>query len=289
MLTDVERRYSQCEKEALAAVSGCERLWYYLLGSEFKLITDNRAVQLIFSSSTLRQHASNAGNFDSHSSTSRSATRRARPTWPYSRHPDTKESLSALEAEQQTEQYINLLVNYATPGALTVAEIAAATKGDKELVALMVFIKNGTGKLPSSLSAYQHVLSELAVSEEGILLRGTRIVIQSALKARVLGIAHAGHQGIVKTKRLIRSKLWFPGIDALAERVVRECVACQAANQRPENEPLKPSPLPSGPWEQLSADFYGPMKDSKYYLVVYDEYSRYVVVSLLSTVSADAV
>ena len=263
-------------------MSGCERLWYYLLGSEFKLITDNRAVQLIFSSSTLRQHASNAGNFDSHSSTSRSATRRARPTWPTTTPDIPIQSRAADRAVHQPARQ-------PCYGALTVAEIAAATKDDKELAALMAFIKNGTGKLPSSLSAYQHVLSELAVSEEGILLRGTRIVIQSALKARVLGIAHAGHQGIVKTKRLIRSKLWFPGIDALAERVVRECVACQAANQRPENEPLKPSPLPSGPWEQLSADFYGPMKDSKYYLVVYDEYSRYVVVSLLSTVSADAV
>ena len=47
-LTEVERRYSQCEKEALAAVWGCERLWLYLIGRPFILETDNRAIQILF-------------------------------------------------------------------------------------------------------------------------------------------------------------------------------------------------------------------------------------------------
>jgi hypothetical protein len=32
LLTEVERRYSQCEKEATAAVWGCGRFWLYLIG-----------------------------------------------------------------------------------------------------------------------------------------------------------------------------------------------------------------------------------------------------------------
>jgi hypothetical protein len=36
------------EKEALAVVWACEKLYLYLYGCEFKLITDIRAVQLIF-------------------------------------------------------------------------------------------------------------------------------------------------------------------------------------------------------------------------------------------------
>ena len=50
MLSDVERRYSQCEKEALAAVWGPERFWLYVIGHPFTLVTDNRAIQLIFGS-----------------------------------------------------------------------------------------------------------------------------------------------------------------------------------------------------------------------------------------------
>ena len=48
MLSDVERRYSQCEKEVLAVWS-CERYWLYLIGKPFKLVTDNRAVKLTLS------------------------------------------------------------------------------------------------------------------------------------------------------------------------------------------------------------------------------------------------
>ena len=47
-LNEVERRYSQIEKEALAVVWACEKLHLYLFGREFVMVTDNRAVELIF-------------------------------------------------------------------------------------------------------------------------------------------------------------------------------------------------------------------------------------------------
>ena len=48
VLTDVERRYSQTEREALAVVWAIEKLHLYLIGSYFKLLTDCKAVVLIF-------------------------------------------------------------------------------------------------------------------------------------------------------------------------------------------------------------------------------------------------
>ena len=48
LLTEVERRYSQCEKEALAVVWACERAHIYLIGHKFLIAVDNRAVQLIY-------------------------------------------------------------------------------------------------------------------------------------------------------------------------------------------------------------------------------------------------
>jgi hypothetical protein len=48
LLTDVETRYSQCEKEALAVVWGCKKFWVYLYGKRLRLVTDNRAIQAIF-------------------------------------------------------------------------------------------------------------------------------------------------------------------------------------------------------------------------------------------------
>ena len=47
-LTEVDKRYSQVEREALAVVWACERLKMYLIGKEFDLNVDNKPVQLIF-------------------------------------------------------------------------------------------------------------------------------------------------------------------------------------------------------------------------------------------------
>ena len=47
--SDVERRYSQTEKETLAIVWAIERLHLYLYGKQFTLYTDCKPVQMIFS------------------------------------------------------------------------------------------------------------------------------------------------------------------------------------------------------------------------------------------------
>jgi hypothetical protein len=48
-LSDVETRYSQVEKEALAVVWACEKLHLYLIGGKpFEIVTDNKAVELIY-------------------------------------------------------------------------------------------------------------------------------------------------------------------------------------------------------------------------------------------------
>ena len=48
-LSDVERRYSQTEKEALTLVWACERFHQYVHGIEFTLETDHRPLQLMYS------------------------------------------------------------------------------------------------------------------------------------------------------------------------------------------------------------------------------------------------
>ena len=48
-LTDVERRYSQTEREALAMVWSCERFHVYLYGRKFELWTDHKPLECIYS------------------------------------------------------------------------------------------------------------------------------------------------------------------------------------------------------------------------------------------------
>ena len=48
-LSDVERRYSQTEKEALGIVWFCERFHGYLYGVDFELRTDHKPLGFIYS------------------------------------------------------------------------------------------------------------------------------------------------------------------------------------------------------------------------------------------------
>ena len=51
-LTDVERRYSQTEREALGLVWGCERFHVYLYGVDLTLLTDHKPLEVIYSTSS---------------------------------------------------------------------------------------------------------------------------------------------------------------------------------------------------------------------------------------------
>ena len=46
-LSEVEQRYSQTAKEALAVVWACERFHVYLYGIEFELYTDHKTLETI--------------------------------------------------------------------------------------------------------------------------------------------------------------------------------------------------------------------------------------------------
>jgi hypothetical protein len=131
---------------------------------------------------------------------------------------------------------------------VTVDEVAQATNTDKDLTLLRKLLTSGAKYLPKTLNAYKRMVPELSVSREGIVLRGHRILLPKTLRSRVIDLAHAGHQGMVKTKRLIRSRVWFEGIDNAVESKVKKCKECQATTDKPAYEPLKPSTMPEAPW-----------------------------------------
>lgn len=102
-------------------------------------------------------------------------------------------------------------------------------------------------------------------------------------------LAHRGHQGIVKTKQLLREKVWFPAIDSLVDQTVKSCLACQANTPVHHRDPLPIQELPQGPWTEMSLDFAGPFPDGKYAMAVVDDFSKYPVVSILHTLAAPTV
>ncbi|XP_026582357.1 uncharacterized protein K02A2.6-like, partial [Pseudonaja textilis] len=120
------------------------------------------------------------------------------------------------------------------------------------------------------------------------LLWGTRVVIPTSLRTRVLEALHEGHPGIVRMKALARSYVWWPGLDEDIVNWVSSCNICQ------ESRPAPPIATPtrwesaSGPWSRIHIDLAGPLH-GKMFLVVVDTYSKWIDVAQLSTTTTLAI
>ena len=111
-------------------------------------------------------------------------------------------------------------------------------------------------------------------------------MIPTAPQQRATSLAHEGHQGIVKTKKLLREKVWFPGIDQKVAQMIEGCIACQANGRENCPQPLQMSTLPPAPWHTVHVDFCGPFPTGEYLFVVIDAYSRFPEVEVVHSTAA---
>ena len=154
-----------------------------------------------------------------------------------SRHPvRAPENTTDYKEQKQTEDAVNSIVRRNVPESLSVEEVRTATVNDPVLLEVMDIVQNVNGESrckSENLGPYNLLRSELSVAH------GSRIVVRKALQRRVVNISHDGHQGIVTTKPLLRSAVWFPGMDRKTEDIVRSCLCCQAATQQKPKEPVQ--------------------------------------------------
>lgn len=290
-LSDVETRYSQTEKEMLAVVWAVEHYHLYLYGNPAKVFTDHKPLLGIFSSQKPMSPRIERWRLRlmpyKISLEYRPGRNENNPADYLSRHPS-----GYAEHDNMAEDYVKYVCSNAVPKAMTLEQIRLKTREDPILERVKRAIESGDWcRDDETLKPFNVVKDELAVYN-GLLLRGTRIVLPRSLQSQAVDLAHVGHQGIVKTKRLLREKVWFSGIDTLVEEKVKNCLACQAtsrsAAERPE--PLKMTKLPQSAWKEISVDFFGPLSipSAEYLLVLTDEYSRFPEVEIVTSTSAKA-
>ncbi|XP_061190233.1 uncharacterized protein K02A2.6-like [Saccostrea echinata] len=159
------------------------------------------------------------------------------------------------------------------PGHKNVADdVEKESAGDLELHRVKEALQ--TGNWTDCEESYIAVKNELC-SIGKVILRGTRIVIPTSLREKVLTAAHEGHQGITKTKQRLREKGWWPKIDSDAERVCKKCYACQVVGGPSSPEPLRRKVLPDYPWQATAIDLMGLFPTGESVLVYVDYYSRF--------------
>lgn len=284
-LTPIERRYSQTEREALGLVWACEHFRLYLLGTEFELVTDHRPLEFIF----------NRAN----SKPSPRIERWALRLMAFSYHvvyvcgeKNIADPLSRLSGatgevrENVADAYIRQVTQAVIPRALSWTEICGSAEECPETVVVRKALRDGDwNSCPAVFRAVKDELAEF----EGVVLRGSRLLVPMKLRDVVLKLAHEGHQGIVKTKLRLRTKVWWPGIDRQAEAICRTCLSCQCVGASQPPEPLVTTRLPETPWVVVSMDLMGPLPSGESVLVCVDYYSRYFEVAVLRVTTAEKV
>ncbi len=122
-LSDVESRYSQMEKEALAIVWVIERLHLYLYGGHFTVYTDCKPVQLIFGNLKSKPPARIERwnlRLQGYDFSVVQTKGNQNPSDFLSRHLHSSEPKNQ---ENMAEDYINFLSGHAVPKAMTLSEI----------------------------------------------------------------------------------------------------------------------------------------------------------------------
>ena len=74
----------------------------------------------------------------------------------------------------------------------------------------------------------------------------------------------------------------------MVEKEISQCMACTVTVKIHPQEPLKPTELPSEPWDKLATDFYGPLTTGQHLLVMQRLYSRYPVAEIATSTLSEA-
>ena len=198
-LNDVETRYSQTEREALAVIWGCEHFHLYLFGQEFTIISDHKPLETIFNNPNSKPPArierwrlklqpyhyrvqyrpgkSNAADY-------------------MSRHPSTQVQINNIS--DIAEEYVNYIAENAVPKALTLSKISEESRKDpvfKRVIKAIVSkkdisINKGDDRAIEVFRRRQNELTLYRKGDNEVLIVENKLVIPKSLQETVIKLAH---------------------------------------------------------------------------------------------------
>ena len=119
-----------------------------------------------------------------------------------SRAPLSDRSQDDQELQAEVEVYLNTVRQTVPASEKQLLHIQHHQEEDEICQQIVTYCKTywpTQGELPHPIRPYYSVASELSVVQ-GLLMRGTRIVIPAAMRIEMLERIHEGHQGITKTR-----------------------------------------------------------------------------------------
>ena len=277
-MSQAENNYSQLDKEALAIMFGLNRFHLYLFGREFEIHIDHKPLLgLMGEARGIQQMASPrmqrwALTLSSYSYVMKYIKGNTN---------QVADALSRLPIVDNAGnrappfEAVNLL-QHMVNAPVTSQRISQWTARDPLLAQVKRALQVGwpNGNSPPELKPYSMRQNELSL-QDGCVLWGNRIVVPPQGRQIILRDLHNAHPGIVKMTALARSYVWWPGMDAEIEQMVKMCSICQRTQQATPKVPLKPWSWPDSPWKRIHIDYFGPFL-GQMVLVVVDAHTKWI-------------
>ena len=278
-LTPTEQRYSNLERELLSIVYGVERFSMYLYGREFTVVTDHRPLEAICTKNLtqapprVQRLLLRLQGYD-FKVVYKPGKFHIVPDW-LSRAPNQ---------ENQDPIQLDVRVDFISFGTQKLLELQEATKGDPVMQVLTSQIMAGWPKtikeIKDDIRPFWDYRDELSV-ENGLVVKGCRIIVPTAMREYIMEKLHTGHLGITKCQLRARDSVFWPGINQQIKDLINRCLICQKYQDAQMREEMIPHDVPTTPWTKVGSDLFHFQGDN--YVLVTDYTTKYAVVRKLPT------
>ena len=109
-------------------------------------------------------------------------------------------------------------------------------------------------------------------TDDGMLLKGLRLIIPGEFQEEYLSRLHEGHLSASKVQENAKQHMYWTGIDVDIEDYTKRCQECIKRSQVAK-EPLQPHDIPEGPWRKLGIDYF--TFDGNSYVLICDYFSKF--------------
>lgn len=284
-LSTNEAKYCQTERECLGIIWAIEKLYIYLYGTHFTLITDCKPLQYLFNrvqskpSARIERWILKLQGFDF---TVRYEQGDRNLADALSRLTTSNHGIDAVEPDM-----VAWIATEMMPRKLNRQELDQASAADPELGTIREALATGDWtEVPPEYKISQ--IKDQLLRLDDLILRGDRILVPKSLRERIVQTAHIGHQGSTSMKAQLRSRLWFPGLDKMIDKVVRGCKFCTMMSLAD-----KPGPMtrrqPTEPWQDIAMDFKEGLPNGESILVVVCYTTRYIQIEYMKNPTSEMV
>ena len=141
-------------------------------------------------------------------------------------------------------------------------------------------------EVPQILHPYWTFREELTI-EDGLILKGTCIIIPASMQETILRQIHDSHLGLTKCKLRAKQAVYWLGLNEQLEQLILNCHLClkyfRAKRKTNECSTLGQE-VPITPWMKLATDLFH--FEGQSYLLIVDYTSRFPIVRRLTSMMA---